>query len=191
MNRQTQLLVKIIGTAAGAFAGYFAVEKAFDHFRAPAEVRTWHSHNLAGVVLDAPGDFKITPVDFGPAKEFIESSEMQENKVTGFEIAVVRSVYKNGIELNFDGAVQGAVNSLKQLDGVTNIERTATEQTVSGKTARRLSAKFARWQRTIRLEAVLIADGQTYYHTQVIFDSARPHGAEDAERLLKSVRLAP
>ena len=190
MNRPTQLIL-IIGAAAGALAGYFAVEKAFEYFRAPEERRDWRSQQVAGLAFDAPGDFKVRTVDFGAAMEFIESSEMQENKSTGFEIDLVRTVYKNGIDLNFDGAVLGAVNGLKQLDGVTDVKHTATEQTISGKPARRLSVTAARWRKTLHLEAVLISDGQTYYQVQAIFDSTNPRGRENAEHLLKSVRLAP
>lgn len=190
MNRPTQLVL-VIAAAVGVFAGFFAVRKAFEYFRAPTELRDWRSHTVAGLVFDAPGEFKIRTVDFGAAEEFIESSEMRENKVTGFEIDLVRTVYKSGIDLNFDGAVMGAVNGLKQLDGVTNVEHTATEQTISGKPARRLSVTASRWRKTLHLEAVLISDGQTYYQVQAIFDSTNPRGQENAEHLLKSVRLAP
>ena len=191
MIRPVKILLTIVCTALGAVAGYFAVEKVFDYFRAPAELRGWRSHRLGGLTLEAPGDFKVTPVDFGPAKQFIESSEMREHKAAGFEIDLVHTVYKSGIELNFDGAVEGAVNGLKQLDGVTNVRHTATGQTVSGKPARRLSVTADRWRKTLRLEALLIADGQTYYQIQAIFDSANPRGPESAERLLKSVQLTP
>ena len=105
--------------------------------------------------------------------------------------AALTVLNKTGIELNFDAAANGAVEGFAHDSGVRNVEHTATEQTVSGKAARRLSITAERWRKPLRFEAILIADGQTYYQVQAIFDPSRLHAQEDAERLLKSVRLAP
>ena len=153
--------------------------------------RGWRTRQMAGLSFEARGDFQNRPLDLGLAQEFVESTEMQVSKTAEIEIDVLRTLYKSGIELNFDGAAKGAVDGIAHLDGITNLHDTATEQTVSGKPARRLSITAERGRKTLRVEAVLIADGQAYYQVQAIFDSASPHGQEDAERLLKSVRLAP
>ena len=152
--------------------------------------RGWSARQLAGLVFESPGNFQNTPLDLGLAQEFIESSEMHIAKTADFEIDVLRTVYKTGVELNFDGAAKGAVDGIAHLEGVRNLRDTATELTVSGKPARRLSITAERGRKTMRVEGILIADGQAYYQVQAIFDAASPHAAEDAERLLKSVRLA-
>ncbi len=157
----------------------------------PPDTRGWGPRQLAGISFEAPGGFQNTPLDLGLAQEFIESSEMHIAKTADFEIDVVRTVYKSGVELNFDGAAKGAVDGIAHLEGVRNLHDTATAQTVSGKPARRLSINAERGRKTLRVEAILIADGQAYYQVQAIFDAASPHGREDVERLLKSVRLAP
>ena len=146
---------------------------------------------MAGLAFEAPGGFQNTPLDLGLAQEFIESSEMHIAKTADFEIDVLRTVYKTGVELNFDGAAKGAVDGIAHLEGVRNLRDTAVETTVSGKPARRLSITAERGRKTMRVEGILIADGQAYYQVQAIFDAASPHAAEDAERLLKSVRLTP
>lgn len=156
----------------------------------PPGTRGWSTRQLAGLSFEAPGGFQNRPLDLGLAQEFIESTEMHVAKTPDLEIDVLRTIYKTGIELNFDGAAKGAVDGIAHLDGITNLHDTATEQTVSGKPARRLSITAERGRKTLRVEAILIADGQAYYQVQAIFDSASPHGQEDAERLLKSVRLA-
>ena len=157
----------------------------------PPGPRGWSTRQLAGLSFEAPGGFQTRPLDLGLAQEFIESTEMHVAKTADLEIDVLRTLYKSGVELNFDGAAKGAVDGIAHLDGLTNLHDTATEQTVSGKPARRLSITAERGRKTLRVEAILIADGQAYYQVQAIFDAASPHGAEDAERLLKSVRLAP
>ena len=156
----------------------------------PPGTRGWGARQLAGLVFEAPGGFQNRPLDLGLAQEFIESTEMQVSKTAELEIDVLRTLYKSGVELNFDGAAKGAVDGIAHLDGIRNLHDTATEQTVSGKPARRLSITAERGHKTLRVEAILIADGQAYYQVQAIFDAASPHGQEDAERLLKSVRLA-
>ena len=151
----------------------------------------YRTRQLAGLILEAPGEFQNTPLNLGPAQEFMESSEMQVFHTAGFEIAVQRTVYKSGLELSFDGAAQGAVDGIARLDGIRELRHTATELTVSGKPARRLSVTAGRWRKTLRVELLLIADGQTYFQVHAIFDAANPHGTADAERLLQSVSLAP
>ncbi len=153
--------------------------------------RGWNARQIAGLAFEAPGSFQNKALDLGLAQEFVESTEMQVAKTADLEIDALRTVYKSGIELNFDGAAKGAVDGIAHLDGIRNLHDTATELTVSGKPARRLSITAERERKTLHVEAILIADGPAYYQIQVIFDAANPHGQEDAERLLKSVRLAP
>lgn len=191
MHRSSKTVLALALAAACAGGGFFAVKKYRDHDRAPSEVRAWRTRQLAGLTLEAPGDFQNTPLDLGVAQEFIESSEMQIAKAAGFEIDVLRTVYKTGVELNFDAAAKGAVEGFAHDGGVRNVQHTATETTVSGKAARRLSITAERWRKALRVEAILIADGQAYYQVQAIFDPGRAHAQEDAERLLKSVQLAP
>ncbi len=157
----------------------------------PPGTREWGARQMAGLAFEAPGGFQKTPLDLGLAQEFIESSEMQVCRTAELEIDVLRTVYKNGVELNFDGAAKGAVDGIAHLEGVRNLRDTAVETTVSGKPARRLSITAERGRKTMRVEGLLIADGQAYYQVQAIFDAAIPHAADDAERLLKSVRLTP
>ena len=189
MTRSSKTALTLALAAAGAGGVFFAMKK--ERAAPPAEVRAWQVRQLAGLVFEAPGDFQSTPLNLGDAQEFVESSELQIAKAAGFEIDVLRTVSKTGVELNFDAAVNGAVAGFAHSDGVRNVQHTATEQTVSGKAARRLAITAERWRKALRCEAILIVDGQAYYQVQAIFDPASPHVPEDAERLLKSVRLAP
>ncbi len=191
MHRSSKTLLALALAAACAGGGFLAVKKYPDHDHVSAVVREWRIRQLAGLTLQAPGDFQNTPLDLGIAQEFVESSEMQIAKAAGFEIDVLRTVYKTGVELNFDAAAKGAVEGFAHGGGVRDVQHTATETTVSGKAARRLSITAERWRKALRVEAILIADGQAYYQVQAIFDPGRAHAQEDAERLLKSVQLAP
>lgn len=191
MIRFSKTWLSLFLAFAGVAGGCFVVQ----NFLAPkptlAEPLDWKPRQLAGLVFDGAGDFQTVPLNLGAAQEFVESSEMHVAKSAGGEIDVLRTVYKEGVELNFDGAVQGAVNGIARLDGIRNLQHTVTEATVSGKAARRLAISAERWRKSLRVEAVLMADGQSFYQVQVIFDPANPRAVADAERLLKSVRLGP
>jgi hypothetical protein len=191
MSRVVRTVVSVVVTFAAAVAGYFLMGKVFDQMHAPPDRKNWSVRKVAGLVVDAPGEFKSATIDFGAVRDVMDSTEAHAFKMQSFEVNIVRSVYKEGIDLNLDGAVNGAVGGIAGLDGVKNVQQTVKEEPVSGKPARRLSLTAERWRKTLRLEAVIIADGRTYYQVQVIFEGRDPHGAEDAERLLNSVKLAP
>lgn len=173
-----------------ALAGYFGGRAYLHRAPVPVVLGEWRTRQLAGVALEAPGEFHGKPLNFGAAQELVESSEMQVFETPGFEIAVLRTVYKDGVELSFDGAVQGAVGGIAQLPGIRNLQQTTTELTVSGQPARRVSVTAERGRKSVRAELLFIADGPRYFQVQVTFAAANPHGATDAERLLQSVRLA-
>ena len=191
MNRLLKILLAAAIVLVSALVGYLAMQKFFNHTPAPAVLADWRSRQLAGLTLEAPGDFQSQPMNFGSAQDFVESAEMHVFKGKSIEIDVLRTVYKSDIELNFDGAVQGAGDGIARLDGVRNLRQTATDLTISGKPARRLSVTAERWRKTLRVELLIIADGQTYFQVQAIFDAGNPQGAADAERLLHSVSLTP
>jgi hypothetical protein len=191
MNRLTKTVLALAVVSAGAVGGYFAMQKRTVSQPVAAPLSGWRAQKIAGLSLEAPGDFENNPLDLGAAQQFIETSEMQVFRTAGFEIDVLRTVYKSDIQTNFDGAAQGAVEGIARLDGIRNVQHTATEQTVSGKPARRLSITAERWRKALRVEGLLISDGQAYWQVQAIFDPANAQAAKDAERLLKSVQLAP
>lgn len=191
MNRTPKSLLSLAAALAGVAGGYFAVQKSADRPAAAMPMGEWRTREIAGLRLEAPGDFQSTPLDLGAAQQFVEVSEMHFSKAAGFEIDVLRTVYKAEIELNFDGAAQGAVDGIARLDGIRNVQHTATELTVSGKPARRISITAERWRKALRVEGLLISDGQAYYQVQAIFDPGNRQAPADADRLLKSVQLLP
>lgn len=190
MNLRSKILIAAAVVMICALTGFIGARKYLSRAPVPVVLGEWRTRQLAGVALEAPGEFHGKPLNFGAAQELVESSEMQVFETPGFEIAVLRTVYKDGVALDFDGAVQGAVGGIAQLPGIRNLQQTMTELTVSGKPARRVSVTAERGRKSVRAELLFIADGPRYFQVQVTFAAANPHGATDAERLLQSVRLA-
>jgi len=191
MKRLPKILLTSAAIAVAAAGGYLVFQKPRDHLPLVAPTSGWSFRQIAGLTLEAPGDFEGSPLDLGAVQQFVESSELQIFKTADLEIDVMRTIYKRDIELNFDGAAQGAVDGIARLDGIRNVQHTAKEQTVSSKPARRLSITAERWRKALCVEGLLVSDGQTYYQVQAIFDPAHLQSAKDAERLLKSVQLVP
>ena len=191
MSRVTKTLTLLVVAVLLAGGGYFAFQKFSEPVPAPLHLGAWRAHQLAGLRFDAPCEFQKSPLNLGAVQEFVENGELHGFKAEGFEITVLRTTYKPGVELNFDNAAQSAVDGFAQLDGVRDFQQTSSELTVSGKTARRISATSTRWRKTARLEMLLIADGQTYSQVQVLSYGTGGDAAAAADRLLKSVSLAP
>ena len=195
MKRLLVSLLGIVVAIVSSVAAYVLVGKIFDYFRAPSELKDWHSRTVAGIVIDSPGEFKTLSLNFGDAQKLIDKSDNVKCEASGFEIDVLRTGYKPGVELNLAGAVKGAVSSVGALEGVTNMKHTASATTVSGKPAQRLSMTGDRTldgrNGVIHVEGLLILDGRTFYQVEAVYDSSNSNGGEYAERTLRSVKLAP
>lgn len=194
MNRLLRTLLGIVVATVSSVAIYVLVGIIFEHFRAPAELKEWQTRTVAGLVVDSPGEFKDAPLSFGEAQKLIDKSDNLKFTASGFEIDVLRTRFKPGPELNLDGAVNGAVNSVAALEGVKNLKHTASATTVSGKTAQRVSMTGDRTldgrSGVIHVDGLLILDGRTLYQVEAVYDSSNPHGAEYARRVLASATLA-
>lgn len=191
MTRVTKNLTLLVVGLVLVGGGYFALQKFSEPAPAPLQLGAWRTHQLVGLRLEAPCEFHRSALPLGPAQKFVESSELHGFQAPSFEINVMRTVYKTGVELNFDNAAQSAVEGFAQLDGVRDLQQTSSELTVSGKPARRISARASRWRKTARLEMLLVADGPTYFQVQVLFSGTTGDAAATADRLLQSVSLGP
>jgi hypothetical protein len=191
MHYFAKILLALLAAAVLAFAGYFIIQQKREQktARIAMAAREWSSLTLLGLTLDAPGEFKVEKLDLGATQELVEASEMGIFKTPQLEIDVLRTIYKPGVSLNFDGAVQGAIDGVSRLDGVRNVQQTMSELNVSGRPARRLSLTADRWQDRMRMEILFISDTAAYYQVQVIFLANDPRGAADADQIMKSVRI--
>jgi len=184
----------VVVTLASAVAAYVLVGKIFEQLRAPAELKEWKTRTVVGIEVNSPGEFKTTPLDFGEVAKFMDKSDNFTFEASGFQIVVLRAIYKPEVQLSMDGAVNGMVSSVGALEGVRNLKHTANPTTVSGKPAERVSFTGDRTldgkSGVIHAEGLLILDGRTFYQVQAFYDSGNPHGADYAERVVQSVKLA-
>jgi hypothetical protein len=180
----------MVAVCAVAYLTQLPVSSWFSHTAAPVELRNWQTRNVAGVLLEAPGDLKPETLDIGPVKKLLEKSEYYTFKTSGFEIGVTRSVFRPEIQLDIDGAVNGAVSNVSNLDGVQHLNHTVDSQSVSGKSARRISMNGERGDGRIYNQTLIILDGHTMYQTQVIYDSNNANAPSYAKRVIDSIKLA-
>jgi hypothetical protein len=155
------------------------------------EAFQWRECQVAGVILEAPGDFRQMKVDFGSTTEAIEKADGHEFASRALEIQVIRILYKEGIALSLESSVQGSVDGFARNADVRNLTHKETDCTVSGKPAMRVSIAGDRARGAIRLEGETILDGQKLYQVQVLYEARYLGGPQDARKILDSIRITP
>jgi hypothetical protein len=191
MKRAIGLFIALLAACAAAYYGQALIERSTRHGPPPDVLKEWQTRSAAGLSFAAPADLKPESLDFGPIKQLLDDSEYYTLKRNGFEIGVIRSVFKPNIPVNIDNAVTGVVANISNLEGVQNMKHQVTGQTVSGKPARRVSMKADRWSGKIYNESLIILDGQTMYQLQASYDSSNPNGPSYAESVISSVKINP
>lgn len=99
-------------------------------------------------------------------------------------IGITRMEMKPAVPLNVDGAIKGGLNEAIKKAGDATPKFEIEVVKVSGLEGRRASYEGTA---PIRAEAIVARDGQKLYQIQVFFTPAR---AEDAQRIIKSVKIA-
>lgn len=191
MKRTLGILVAIIFAVGGAYIGKTVTTRVIARLRAPTELTNWRTQSIAHVLLDAPGDLKSDTLDFGAARQLMDSSEYYTLKTRGFEVGVIRCVFKPDAQLNIDGAAAGTVDNVSKLEGVRNLQHTTESQTISEKPARKISINADRWNGRIYNDNLVILDGQTMYEVETSYDSTNPKGAAYSQRVIGSVKIVP
>ncbi len=197
MNSAVKYVMIVILALLGLAVGIVVAQKVLATFVGPVVLKDWQTRTVAGLTMESPGGFKERTLNFGEARKMMEEVDSQLCTFRGFEIEVMRVKYKPEIVPNLDGAVKGAVNGVAKLEGVTNLKDTQKRITISGKPAVRLDMRGERTLGSrsgiLHANGLVIADmeNHTLYQVEVVFDSSNPNGPEYAERLLKSVKLAP
>ena len=117
----------------------------------------------------------MTPPADQPAVETFERYQITSNVLV---VSVSRVVYKPGIELSLDGAVQGSLKAMATDPDVSDLRSSSTNALVSGQPAVRTRAFYTNEERQqLRMESLTFAAGQTLW--QVIAVVPETDRAED------------
>jgi hypothetical protein len=156
---------------------------------ASTESLPWRTQSVGGLVLEAPGIFQPTAMDFGGANAVIDHAESYKLEAGGVEAQVIRILYKKDVTLSLEDSVAGSINGFAAAPNIRDLVQSQAPRMVSGHPAVRISL-FARGIRSdVHLEGVTILAAPTLYQVQVYYLGGDQSKAAESKRICESVTL--
>ena len=100
-------------------------------------------------------------------------------------------MYQPGIEVDIDGAVNGAIQTLKAQKGVTNVSTQVTDITVDGIAAKRIYGTLQAAQKEMIFNAILIGEKDVLRQVIIARTKGDTYAEKMEQRILASVKLVP
>jgi hypothetical protein len=149
----------------------------------------WTSWHVAGLEISLPGvpqpEHVQQPMD-RPAQAAIEQFEGYKITSDSLVATANRSIFKPGIRLSLDGAVQGSLRSLSASDGVANVRSSSERTTLSGRPAVRMIVQFTMDGQKVRQAVLTCLDDRTLWQVQALGPDT-PEAAGTLDRIIKSI----
>jgi hypothetical protein len=117
-NRIISIIFLIIGAIGGKYA--------YDMYFAEPDIVTfedsdWGRKNILGVRFEAPFELSETEIDLPRSvKQYVKAMNTFQYTALSLSLFVNRTEYNDGIPLNLDGAVNGAIQTMKATEGVSD-----------------------------------------------------------------------
>lgn len=155
------------------------------------QAQTPAKQKINGLVLNSPIQLVAASKPVLPQNEQspIKSQATYSGKSGGLEINVTRMEFKDGIDINLEGAVNGANEGISKLPGVSDPRHSTKDVTVSGAAAKRDSYSAKRYNGTIAVESLYIRKGQTVWMIQTNFAGNNAAARAMTDSLLNSAAL--
>jgi hypothetical protein len=151
----------------------------------------WQSWNVVGLQISVPGFDKPeqhqTPIKQPPELEqLIEAFEGYQIESRSLLVMADRFIYKPGIELSIDRAVQGAVDRMAAGPGISGLQYSFSRASVSGQSAVRTYVVFTIKGQRLRAESLTFISGRTMWQV-VAMEPDSEQAQATLERILVSV----
>jgi hypothetical protein len=152
----------------------------------------WQSWNVIDLQISVPGFDKPEQHQTrikqpSPEQEqFIEASEGYQIESRLLLVLAQRCIYKPGIELSLDGAVQGGVDQMAARTGITGLQYSFSPASVSGESAVRTHVVFTMKGQHLRAESLTFISGRTMWQVVAMGRDSQQAQAT-SERILASV----
>jgi hypothetical protein len=146
----------------------------------------WVRREYAGISAELPGEMKSMPLPIPEAaKALISKSESFAYFEPGWEIGVTHTVYKE-IDAKVTGAINGSIESVKKLPGVTGYTSEITDATLDGVPAKKVTAKFQRLSADIVTVTLVAGQGHDLWTITIAGPALR--AGEVAARIFESAK---
>jgi hypothetical protein len=146
----------------------------------------WARRVYAGISVELPAEMKTMTLPIPEAaKALISKSESFAILEPGWEIGVTHTVYKE-IDAKVSGAINGSIESVKKLPGVTGYTSEVTDVKLDGVEAKKVVAKFQRLSADIETVTLVASQGHDLWTITIAGPTLKAR--EVAARILESAK---
>jgi hypothetical protein len=178
--------------------GFYTVRKVMDHtFQTQTDksilTENW-KHTKIGISnlsLDLPFSIKKQEIKLSSqVMLMIDTTEsFSNNSEKGFKVVTFYTKYKQGTEANLDGAINGAINELKNLQGATDLTWNQTSHPVGSKNGTLVSVKYKLVFYNIEVKALIVCESNQLWQVITQFSSEDIIGRKAADKILESIEI--
>lgn len=145
----------------------------------------------SGLLMELP--FQLEKQDI-PLSQFtanmIDSMEGYSHiSGRGFKVVAFHTVYKKGIEASLDGAVNGAVNEIQKIQGISNFRWDQTPTTVNSKNAALVTISYKILEYPVRIKTLIVCSNNKIWQVISQYSEDDITGAKASEKILNSVEI--
>lgn len=192
MRRPPVPVIAFLGTLAFAGGGYGTYELVRT-LRPAAEPQqaAWSEQQVGSVHFSSPVPLKDEKVDLPDnVKQLVTASRYLAGEASGVTLAATAFTYKDGTQINLEGAADGALANIRAVPGIQDMVPAKKPATLLGKPAIDLEAKMRRDKgENLQLHGVVFASGPELFIFMMIAKDEHHDAAETWHRLRKSIRL--
>ena len=187
-----KIIISIIIFSAAFVAGKYAYDFFFNEPEiASFETVDWRTRILtdAGVTMQAP--FDLDPINIEvPAyvKQMLKSISNYKYESKAIGVFVSKAEYKEDVEISFEGAVNGALNGLKNAEGVTDFKHEITDIRKNYLNGKQIKGSFKIKDHTSEFLGEMYRDRNKLLQILCVilnFDENR----EIRDKIMKSIRI--
>jgi hypothetical protein len=189
-NRSPLRSIRILAGVVGAIAGFYAIQHGFRS--GGVSVEDLKRYTIAGLSAELPAAPQPLTIPIPPeiAGKII-SIENYEVKKRSFEAVVSRITYAADIEASAEGALDGSMANLMNVQKMTRLSQNRKPLTISGVSGLRYWAVFSKSGEELEMQGVVLTKGPVLWQLFVLFARSNTRSRDAAVRIADSVAMSP
>lgn len=185
------LIMLAVIIAAGTWR---AVNHELRHKKAPpsSTVSQWKRFSPGGSQLSLmlPGELQSEIADVPETlRDKVKQISRYKYLDEQFQVAVWDTLYFDGVSTDIQQAAEGARQTIRQSEGVTEYQDNSTRIVRSGRSGLLIRGTFRRYGEELEIEAILLGDGPRLWQVIITHPASDSDARVASKRVLDSVSL--
>jgi len=190
------ILLLVLGTTVWYYGIQYVKDTLVGHPSKELMEGKWYrnAYGYPAVTIETPVVLKAFSLDLPTevnAAMLSMGNFVYGSYISGFSIYVSTGMYQEGIEVDMEGAVNGAIQNLKAQKGVTNVSTQVADITVDGIAAKRIYGTLQAAQKEMIFNAILIGEKDVLRQVIIARTKGDTYAEKMEQRILASVELVP